>query len=206
MAASGLVLVGYLLVHMAANLQIFAGPAAIDGYARALRQRPVLLWSVRALVAAAFAAHVAVAAQLARLKHAARPVQYRVRRGAGAHPAARTMVWTGALLAVFLAVHLANLTWGRLHPSFVPLAVHHNLVTLLRLRPVAVFYGVAVAALGVHVAHGAWSLFQSLGVTAAGRSAALRIGARVAAAALVAGLLAVVLAASAGALPSGGAP
>jgi succinate dehydrogenase / fumarate reductase cytochrome b subunit len=206
MAATGLVLVGYVLVHMAANLQIFAGAAAIDGYARGLRERPVLLWSVRALLAAAFAAHVVVAVQLARRKQAARPVRYRVGPGIGAHPAARSMIWTGALLAVFLVVHLANLTWGTLHPRFVPLAVYHNVVALFRVRPVAVFYGVAVLALGLHVAHGAWSLFQSLGVTARGGSAALRIGARVAAAALVAGLLAVVLAAATGALPAGGAP
>ena len=60
-AASGLVLCGYVLVHMLANLQIFAGGGRLDAYARGLRAAPVLLWSVRALLAAAFGVHVVVA-------------------------------------------------------------------------------------------------------------------------------------------------
>ena len=206
MAGSGLVLVGYVLIHMLANLQIFAGAAAIDGYARGLRQRPILLWSVRALLAAAFTAHVVLAAQLARIKRAARPVRYRARASWRAHPAARSLIWSGALLAVFLVVHLANLTWGTLHPGFTPLAVHHNVVTLFRVRLASALYVVAVLALGLHVAHGAWSLLQSLGLIAGDGSRVLRIGARILAAALTAGFLAVVVAASAGALSVGGAP
>src|SRR3954463_7191511 len=71
-AASGLVLCGYVLVHMVANLQIFAGAARLDAYARGLRAAPVLLWSVRALLATAFGVHVVVALQLAARRRRAR--------------------------------------------------------------------------------------------------------------------------------------
>src|SRR5689334_11910300 len=71
-AASGLVLLGFVLAHMFANLQIFAGAGRIDAYARGLRAWPVLLWSVRALLVAAFGAHVVVALQLAARRRAAR--------------------------------------------------------------------------------------------------------------------------------------
>ena len=189
-AASGLVLLGFVVAHMFANLQIFAGAARIDAYARGLRDAPVLLWSVRMLLAAAFAVHVVVALQLAARRRRARALPVRVRGGRGA----RSMLATGALLAVFVLVHLANLTWGIWHPSFVPLAVHHNVVALFHVHAWGVLYLVALAALAIHAAHGAWSAPQSLGLTPEGGAPGLRRLARGAAVAVTTGLLAVVVA------------
>lgn len=204
-AASGLVLCGYVLVHMLANLQIFAGGARLDAYARGLRAAPVLLWSVRALLAAAFGVHVVVALQLAARRRAARrpPPHAATMFGepgalrAGGF-AARTMLASGLVLAVFVVVHLANLTWGIWHPGFIPDAVHHNVVALLRVRAWSVFYLVAVAALALHGAHGAWSAPQSLGLTPERGAPGLRRLARGAAIAVATGLLAVVVAVVAG--------
>ena len=240
-AASGLVLLGFVLAHMFANLQIFAGGGRIDAYARGLRASPVLLWSVRALLAAAFATHVVVALQLAARRRAARAplvpspprlsipsppsAGERVRvRGVRRHRAprlarlalsltlsrrrergpdlfaARTMLATGLVLALFVLVHLANLTWGIWHPAFVPLAVHHNVVALFRVRAWSAFYLVALAALAIHAAHGAWSAPQSLGLTPERGAPGLRRLARGAAVAVATGLFAVVIAVLAGAV------
>jgi succinate dehydrogenase / fumarate reductase cytochrome b subunit len=198
MAASGVVLAGFVIAHMLGNLQIFAGRARIDAYARSLREAPVLLWSVRALLAAAFVVHVVLALQLAARKRAARPTGYRVRTRD--RWAARTMLWTGAAIGVFVAVHLANLTWGLLHPRFEPLAVYDNVVTLFHASPWSAFYVVAVVALGAHIAHGLWSAPTSLGLVPERGAPRLRRLARGAAAAVATGMLAVVLAAAAGAL------
>jgi succinate dehydrogenase / fumarate reductase cytochrome b subunit len=167
-AVSGLVLCGYVLVHMLANLQIFAGRARIDGYARGLRAAPVLLWSVRVLLVGAFVAHVVVALQLTARRRAARPTHYRLGAARGPGWAARGMLVSGLVLALFVVVHLANLTWGLLHPHFVHLAVHDNVVALFRVPHWVALYVVAIAALALHVAHGAWSAPRSLGFTVPG--------------------------------------
>jgi succinate dehydrogenase / fumarate reductase cytochrome b subunit len=198
MAASGLVLLGFVIVHMLANLQMFAGPGRIDGYARSLREMPLLLWSARALLVLAFVVHVIIAAQLAAARRAARPVAYRRRWDVGAAAPARSMLWTGVVLAAFVLVHLANLTWGAWHPRFVPGDVYGNVVRLFRGAPAVVFYTVAMLALGLHVAHGSFSLWQSLGLNGPTTSRALRRGARLLAVAVACGLLSIVSAAALG--------
>jgi len=192
MALSGLVLVGFVVVHTLANLQIFAGPARIDGYAQGLRRAPALLWSARVVLAAAFVVHAVVGAQLASLNQAARPVAYRRRWGLRAASPARSMAWTGGLLGLFVVVHLANLTWGVLHPSFVPGHVYTNVVALLRQRPIAAGYAVALLALALHVVHGGWSLWQSLGFHRAAGSPRLRLSVRVLAVTVAGALLSIV--------------
>jgi succinate dehydrogenase / fumarate reductase cytochrome b subunit len=199
-AASGLVLCGYVLVHMLANLQIFAGRTRLDDYARSLRAAPVLLWSVRALLVVAFVVHVVVALQLAARRRVARPTRYRVGAARGPGWAARSMLASGLVLALFVVVHLANLTWGFLHPRFVHLAVHDNVVALLRVPRWSALYAVAIAALALHVAHGAWSAPQSLGLTPERGAPRWRRLACGAALTVAAGFLAVIVAVVSGAL------
>ena len=167
MALSGLVLVGFVLVHAAANLQIFAGAARIDGYARALRQAPLLLWTVRAVLTGAFLVHVWVGVNLARGNRAARPVAYHRRPPAPVDVAGRTMLWTGLFVGLFVLLHLANLTWGTLHPRFVHLQVYGNVTRLLRIPGWGLFYLAALLALAAHMVHGTRSLFRSTGLAAA---------------------------------------
>ena len=96
----------------------------------------------------------------------ARPVGYQAPRDyVAANFASRTMRWTGVIVLAFLAFHLADLTWGAANGShFVRGDPYNNLVYSFRRPVVAVFYVIANLALGVHIFHGAWSLFQSLGI------------------------------------------
>ena len=202
LAVSGAGLLVFVFAHMLANLQIFAvfgGRAGLDGYARALHGAPLLLWGARAALAVCAATHLLIAAQLTGIKRAARPVPYRTRTDLRASVASRTMGVSGVVLALFVPIHLANLTWGNLHPHFVALAAYQNVVSLLRLAPVSAFYLVAMLALGLHLGHGARSLFASLGMGASrGGARALRLLAQGVGLATVAGFVAVVVAVAVG--------
>ena len=196
MAGSGLLLFGFVVAHMVGNLQIFAGRDRLDAYARDLRAAPFLLWSIRAVLASAFAVHVLLALQLTAGKRAARPTGYHVR--ARDRWVARTMLWSGAVIGVFVVIHLANLTWGLLHPHFVPLAVYDNVIALFHVAPWSAPYVLALFALGAHVAHGLWSAPTSLGLVSERGAPYLRRLARCAAVVVATGMLAVVLAAAMG--------
>jgi succinate dehydrogenase / fumarate reductase cytochrome b subunit len=165
MAATGLVLFAFVLVHMIANLQAFKGAAPLDGYAAQLRVFPVLLWTTRAVLAVAAVVHVVAAAQLWSARQRARGIAYREYRPVDSTPASRTMIWSGFLILGFVVYHLLDLTFGVANPDFRDGAVFHNLVASLARGAAAVFYVVAVAGLGFHLWHGLWSAFQSIGVS-----------------------------------------
>jgi succinate dehydrogenase / fumarate reductase cytochrome b subunit len=164
MAVSGIVLVGYILAHVTANLLIFVGPSAIDGYAASLRTMPVLLWGVRILLLVSVVLHVVAATQLALLARAARPTPYRRFDPQASSPASRTMRWGGVALLLFLMYHILHFTTGQAHPQFIHLAPYHNITTAFRVWWVAAIYVAAMVALAMHLYHGTWSMFQTLGI------------------------------------------
>ncbi len=172
MALTGIVLLGFVLVHMLGNLKVYLGPEEIDQYGEALRDlgghlvpRTNLLWAMRIGLIGAFGLHILAAYQLTLSNRRARPERYRSRRDyVAANFASRTMRWTGIIVALFLVYHLLDLTWGVTNPDFVRGAVYHNLVESFSRVPVAIFYILANIALGIHIFHGAWSLFQSMGI------------------------------------------
>ncbi len=94
------------------------------------------------------------------------PARYDQRDYVAANYASRTMRWTGVIILLFLVWHLADFTWGveTVNPEFIRGAVYENLVASLSRWPVFLLYLVALGALSLHVWHGAWSLFQSLGI------------------------------------------
>jgi succinate dehydrogenase / fumarate reductase cytochrome b subunit len=170
MAASGVVLFGFVLLHMVGNLKLYEGPRALNTYAEFLRTagepelpRSGLLWIARLVLLVAVALHVAAAWQLTRAAHAARPVAYAAAARVHTSYASRTMRWGGVIILLFVVYHLLHLTWGVVHPSFIPGDVYHNVVAGFQVWWVALFYVAAQAALGLHLYHGLWSLFQSLG-------------------------------------------
>ncbi|ABC82406.1 succinate dehydrogenase subunit C [Anaeromyxobacter dehalogenans 2CP-C] len=164
MAVTGVVLFAYVVGHLLGNLQVFAGAARLDRYAELLRISPALLWSVRAVLLVAFLVHVAAGLQLSVLRREARPVAYATYRPVASTPAARGMIWSGLLILGFVVYHLLDLTIGVVNPDFRPGQVYHNvLATFGRGLGVAI-YVVAMIALGFHLWHGMWSLFQSLGL------------------------------------------
>lgn len=172
MAITGIIWMGYVLAHMIGNLKIYLGPEELNHYAEFLREllvpilpRTVTLWLMRVVLIVAFVLHVHAAYALTRMNHRSRPVRYASERDyVTANFAARTMRWSGVIVLLFIAFHLSDLTWGFANPDFVRGDVYHNMVASLSFVPSAAFYILANLALGLHLYHGSWSLFQSLGV------------------------------------------
>ncbi len=165
MAGTGIVLFVFVLGHMVGNLQAFEGPARLNRYAELLRVEPPLLWLVRIVLLVAVVVHAVAGIQLWLGRRDARPVGYRQWAPTVSTPASRTMIWSGFLILAFVVYHLLDLTFGVANPAFQRGDVFHNLVASLGRAAAAVFYVIAVAGLGVHLWHGLWSMFQSLGIS-----------------------------------------
>ncbi len=171
MAVTGIMLLGFVLVHMLGNLKMYLGEEEIDKYGLALRHlggdlvpQTHLLWILRIGLIAAFALHIHAAWSLTLINRRARPVGYQSpRHYIAANYAARTMRWSGVIVGLFLLYHLMDLTWGWANPDFIDGQPYHNVVQSFQRWPVALVYIAANLALGLHLYHGAWSMFQSLG-------------------------------------------
>jgi succinate dehydrogenase / fumarate reductase cytochrome b subunit len=177
MAITGVMLMGFVFAHMVGNLKMYLGKNSdgiyhINEYGEFLRNllvpllpRTVTLWLLRFGLIGAFAIHIQSAYALTMMNKRARPVKYQSKRDyIAANFASRTMRWTGSIVLLFLLWHLADFTWGTFNKGFVRGHVYRNLGASLSYFPVALIYIVGNVALGVHLFHGAWSLFQSLGV------------------------------------------
>lgn len=164
MAATGVVWFGYLVGHLAGNMQVYLGAEPMDRYAAFLHSMPALLWLVRLLLLACIILHIVAAIQLTRLKHEARPLGYAKKKAIGSSYASRTMMWSGPIIAVFVIYHILDLTLGAANTvQFRELHAYENLVYSFRRLPVSAFYIAAMALLGMHLYHGLWSMFQSVG-------------------------------------------
>lgn len=199
MAVTGAGMLGYVLVHMLANLKIFFGPRSLDGYGVWLRQlfAPALgyggfLWLARTALLACLVLHVVAAAQLARRARAARTVGYQRRRPVRGGYAAHTMRWGGVLIGLFVVYHVLDITTGTANPHGVPGDDYQNIVADFQPHRwyVAAVYAAAVLAVGAHIRHGLWSACQSLGVTGAARRAS-RVAALAVAVLVCAGYLSI---------------
>jgi succinate dehydrogenase / fumarate reductase cytochrome b subunit len=200
MAVSGIVLFGYVIGHMLGNLQIFLGPRAINEYSKFLHDTPTLLWGTRLLLVVAVLAHIVSAAQLTVLNKGARPRSYRKKKSRTTSYAARTMVWGGVIILLYVGYHIAHLTLGvtaGLGYEHMPLDadglpdVYHNLVSSFRVPWCVGVYAVANIALGFHLYHGSWSLLQSLGLSHPRYNETLRSAASAVALVVTAGFLSV---------------
>jgi succinate dehydrogenase / fumarate reductase, cytochrome b subunit len=163
MAVTGVVLSGFVLVHMAGNLQTFQGEAAVNNYAKLLRTEPALLWLARLVLLGSVGLHIGAWLVLVQRNLQARPQPYRTVSYRESSFASRSMRWTGPLLLAFIIYHILHLTTGTLHPSYEEGGAYHNLVSGLKVVPVAIIYVLAMAVLALHLWHGIWSLFQTLG-------------------------------------------
>ncbi len=165
MAVTGAALFGFVIAHMLGNLQVYLGPAALNAYAEGLRHLGALLWIARGGLLVAALLHVWSAYSLTRMNRAARPEGYREKEHRESTYASRTMRWSGVFLLLFIVYHLLHMTWGTVHPDFVPGDVYHNFVVGFRPTLVSVVYIVAMLALGLHLYHGVWSFLQTLGLS-----------------------------------------
>ena len=170
MAITGLIWFGYLIVHLWGNLKIYAGPPFLNEYGGFLRTvgepffgAQQLLWLARIILIPAFVLHVWAAIQLKTRDQRSRPRGYSVRQNLESTFASRTMIWGGLFILLFLIYHLLDFTFGTVNPSYQEGNIYHNVVASFRLWPVALFYILAMIAVGLHLFHGIWSMFQTLG-------------------------------------------
>jgi succinate dehydrogenase / fumarate reductase cytochrome b subunit len=180
MALTGIGLVGFVIAHMIGNLHMYEGPVPVAEYGETLRDigvdvipRTWFLWALRGGLVVMFALHIHSAVTLARMNQTSNPssnLEGNKKYTGGqdyiaVNFASRTMRWTGPIIGLYLLYHLADLTWGLLPwVDFQRGDPYNNLVGSLENWPVAILYIVANVALAVHIFHGVYSLFQSLGV------------------------------------------
>ncbi len=166
MAVTGAILFFFVIFHMVGNLQVFEGREQLNFYGFALRRFPEALWGARLVLLFAVALHIWSSIQLAVRKTSARPIGYAERKNTNSSYASRTMYWSGPILLAFIIYHLLHLTVGYIHPGdrFIEGDVYHNLVAGFRVWYVSLWYIFSMILLGLHIRHGAWSMFQSLGM------------------------------------------
>lgn len=165
MAVTGFILILFVIGHMLGNLQTFEGPAKLNAYGHFLHSVPEILWAVRMVLIICVVLHIVASIQLALRKTEARPVGYARRQNVASSYASRTMYWSGPILLAFIVYHLLHLTAGVIHPgsTFIEGDVYHNVVTGFQVWWVSAWYVFSMVLLGLHLRHGAWSMFQSLG-------------------------------------------
>jgi succinate dehydrogenase / fumarate reductase, cytochrome b subunit len=168
MAVTGVIGIGFLISHVTSNLLVFRGPEQLNHYAVFLRSLGPALFAARAVLVLAVVLHVVAALQLAARRRAARPIRYVKHKPQTSSLWDRTMYAGGVVLLAFIVFHLLHLTWGTVHPRFVHLDPYGNIVRGFRSPWVVLAYVVGLLALGLHLAHGAWSSVRTLGVAGSG--------------------------------------
>ena len=162
MAVSGVFLMGWITLHALGNLLVFLGPETINTYGGAL-QGSALLVAIRLGLVAALVTHIASAITVIRRARASRRRGYHrpLEAQASTH-ASRSMRTGGLALGLYTAYHLLHI-YGPLHADYLSGDVHHNLVVGLSDPLSAGLYAGAAVVLGLHLHHGAWSTFRTLG-------------------------------------------
>jgi len=180
MALTGFILVGFVVVHMIGNLKIYTGAEHLNAYAGFLRDvgepvfpRETLLWIARIVLLVSVGLHILMAYQLSRANWESRPVKYDTKRNLQATYASLTMRWGGIIVLLFIIYHLLHFTLGQVGyapGAFQPedpnngFQTYANVINGFRPLPVALFYLLAMGAVCLHLYHGVWSMFQTLGL------------------------------------------
>jgi succinate dehydrogenase cytochrome b subunit len=193
MAITGAILFLFVLGHMVGNLQVYEGPERLNAYGRFLHGVPELLWAVRLALLASVVLHIVSSVQLALDKTKARPVGYAKKQNVASDYASRTMYWSGPILLAFIVYHLLHLTAGVVHPGgdFVEGDVYHNVVAGFQVWYVSAWYIISMILLAFHIRHGAWSMFQSLGINHPRHTPILKKAALVLAVVIAAGYISI---------------
>lgn len=193
MAITGAVLFLFVIGHMLGNLQVFEGPDKLNAYGHFLHGVPELLWGVRIVLLACVILHIWASVDLALRKTKARPVSYAKRENTVSSYASRTMYWSGPIILAFVIYHLLHLTAGVIHPGgdFEEGDVYHNVVAGFQVWYVSAWYVFSMVLLAFHIRHGAWSMFQSLGVNHPRHTPILKSAALVLAIVIAAGYISI---------------
>ncbi|MFM7056890.1 MAG: succinate dehydrogenase cytochrome b subunit [Planctomycetota bacterium] len=178
MAVSGLSLVGFLVVHLGGNLQLFAGEDVFNAYAEKLHSLGPILAAAEVGLFSMFALHIGLALSTSSMNRLARRSDYamkQTKQGLFVLPSGGASAWmmaTGVLIGIFLVTHILDM---KLKKGFdvdysaamvdgVP-ANSYQAVRAVLSHPVhAGIYVVCLIALGIHLSHGVRSSLQTLGL------------------------------------------
>ncbi len=194
MAVTGAIMFLFIVGHMIGNLQMFLAPEHINAYGHFLHHDITEeLWIIRGILLLALALHVTATVQLALRSRAARPVGYSRKEAINSSYASRTMYWSGPIVLAFLIFHLLQFTAGYIHPQaqFVAGDVYGNVVSGFRVWWVSAWYIFALCLLGLHLSHGLWSAFQSVGCAHPRLTRCLKMAAKAIAALIVLGYISI---------------
>jgi succinate dehydrogenase / fumarate reductase cytochrome b subunit len=172
MAVTGFILYLFMIAHIYGNLKVFEGREKFNAYSEYLRTvgnpiffRTELLWAIRIILLVSVILHIVAAVQLTQRSVASRPVRYVSKKDTDATIASRTMRWGGLVIFFFIIYHILDLTTGTLHSgAYAAGDVYDNVISGFGHWYVTVFYILAMIALGFHLYHGVWSMFQTVGV------------------------------------------
>lgn len=193
MAVTGVMMFGFVIGHMLGNLQMFEAPEHINAYGHFLHNLGELLWIERGIMLLAIALHILASVQLALRSKAARPVGYSLQKTINSSYASRTMYWSGPIVLAFIIFHLLQFTAGVIHPhaTFVEGEVYANVVSGFQVWYVSAWYIFALCLLGLHLSHGLWAMFQSVGLAHPRLTPMLKLAARAVAALIVLGYISI---------------
>jgi succinate dehydrogenase / fumarate reductase, cytochrome b subunit len=177
-ALTGAAMVAFLVVHLLGNILVFAGPEALNGYAKKLHDLGGLLWVGRIGLIVCVVVHVVLTIQLTAANKLARQQAYGVDTTRKASRSSRTMILSGLTILAFLIYHLMHYTWGVANNYYQPGNTRytlpdgsHNVYNMVvdgfGWAPAALFYVVAMGLLFMHLGHGIASIFQTLGLSSA---------------------------------------
>ena len=164
MAANGLVLFLFLIGHLLGNLLIFVGREQLNAYAAFLKRTEELLWAARLILLGALALHILASLQITLVNWKARPIDYVVKQDVETGYAARTMIVSGPLVFLYVVYHLLMFTFLTTGPGYSETDVYRNVVLAFQVPIISGVYILALLVLGMHLYHGVWSMFQSLGL------------------------------------------
>jgi len=172
-ALTGLALFGFLIVHLAGNLLLLAGPEAFNSYSHKLISNP-LIYLAEAGLAAIFLLHVWKAVRNVGHNTAARPARYAVKKPAG-HTSRKTlssstMILSGVTIFVFLVLHLKTFKFGAWYDAAEPGVrdIYRLTIEVFQRPGYVIWYVIAMVLVGMHLRHGITSALQSLGAIPAG--------------------------------------
>ena len=171
MAATGVLLFGFLVGHLMGNFLMFAGPEAMNAYAHWLKEKGMLLWATRLGLLVFFAVHIYSALRVSRQNRAARPAPYAVSNYLATTYAARTILVSGLIVLAFVIYHLLHFTLGVTDPEYLRMFDSQGRQNVYRMviqgfsnSVVAGAYIAAMLLLAMHLSHGLTSFFQTLGL------------------------------------------
>jgi succinate dehydrogenase / fumarate reductase cytochrome b subunit len=173
MAASGIIFIGFVLLHMYGNLKAFSGHDAYNEYAEHLRTigepmlpREGMLWIIRSVLIVSLVVHVYCAATLWKRANRARTTKYVMKKNIASSFSSRMMRWGGLTLLLFIIWHLLEFTVPKISVTGGETNDPYNLlVDSFDTWWLTLIYLVAMAALAMHLHHGVWSSAQTLGLT-----------------------------------------